>query len=126
MVRISKSRSPPPNPPNPGSEDGGRERSRSEEGPVVEKRQVRHSAARGVKKQGREPCRDLWCGSGEDKSRERRGGGWRCRDGTRVEVPRRHRWRCRDGRRRKRDGEDHKPECKKAVASTERPIRSKH
>ena len=36
------------------------------------------------KEQGREPCRDLWCGSGEDKSRERRGGVWRCRDGDGI------------------------------------------
>ena len=50
----------------------------------VKKRQGRHSAARGAKKQGREPCRDLWCGSGEDKSRERRGGVWRCRDGDGI------------------------------------------
>ena len=72
------------------------------DGPVVEKRQGRHSAARGVKTQGREPCHHLWCGSGEnkeqgresccdlwccrgdDKSSELRGGGGRCRDGDGI------------------------------------------
>ena len=96
MVQISKSRSPPPTPPTPKARTVGllEERSSREEGPVVEKRQGRHSAARGVKKQGREPCSDLWCcnepcsdlwcSSGEDRSRERRGGVWRCRYGDGI------------------------------------------
>ena len=71
MVRISKSKSPPPQPPQPRKRGRWEERSSREEGPVVEKRQGRHSAARGVKKRGREPCRDLWCGSGEDKEQGR-------------------------------------------------------
>ena len=58
----------PPQTPTPQPRKRGRweERSSREDGPVVERRQGRHSVARGVKKQGREPCRDLWCGSGRN------------------------------------------------------------
>ena len=70
MVRISKSRSPP----QPRKRRRWEEHSSREDGPVVEKRQGRHSAARVAKEQGRESCRDLWCCSGEDKSKGGVGG----------------------------------------------------